>query len=194
MNGVKFAVLAVGLFAASTLRCGSQGASQSAKKSMLEQCGSTEDFGARFYYNPLDPEGRVYPTPGPLIFLPVSSQDVRLGTREGWTLYVTLPELRAVFRVLEVQEISWSDSPYPRQLIVHPFDLPHPHHDSMQVAISCAGGSAVSDIKAAGVCALLSDISKALGNEKARASMAVYQRAVSCLPPQVPTRAPTRPH
>ena len=48
----------------------------------------------RFWYLPPDNDL----TPGPLIFLPVSSQDPRLDTRPAWVLYVSLSDLHNVVR------------------------------------------------------------------------------------------------
>ena len=100
--------------------------------SFLSRAIRAEDVVVRFYYEPMVNEP-TNTSPGPLILMPVSSQDPRLGTRPAWILYVTLADLRRVLQVLDTTPLSWKESPNPKQLVVSGFELPHPHHDSMEV-------------------------------------------------------------
>ena len=68
-----------------------------ADQSVRQHCEVAEDVAIRFWYLPPDNDL----TPGPLIFLPVSSQDPRLDTRPAWVLYVSLSDLHNVVRVLD---------------------------------------------------------------------------------------------
>lgn len=147
--------------------------------SVLERCEQADDVAVRFYYNPMVNEPNF--APGPVIFLPVSPQDPRLGTRPGWSLYITLAELRGVLRVLAQSNLGWKESSSPMRLVVDPFDLPAGHHDSMQVAISCPNGSATAELEAKKVCPLLSEVYGSLGNPKARDAFAHWTGSVDCV-------------
>ncbi|MFZ0233757.1 MAG: hypothetical protein WA211_02905 [Candidatus Acidiferrales bacterium] len=149
------------------------------RESVLERCEQADDVAVRFYYNPMINEPNL--APGPVIFLPVSTQDPRLGTRPGWSLYITLAELRGVLRVLAQSNLEWKESSSPMRLVVDPFDLPAGHHDSMQVAISCPSGSATSEVEAKKVCPLLSEVYSSLGNPKAREAFAHWTGSVNCV-------------
>lgn len=147
--------------------------------SVVDRCEQAEDVVVRFYYNPTINEPNL--SPGPLILLPVSYQDPRLGTRPGWSLYVTLADLRNTLRVLIHANPEWKESESPKQLVVHPFDLPQPHHKSMELAISCPRGSATAEVEAGQVCSWLSKVYGALTNPKARQSFAHWTGSVSCV-------------
>jgi len=147
--------------------------------SVLERCEQADDVAVRFYYNPMVNEPNF--APGPVIFLPVSSQDPRLGTRPGWSLYITLAELRGVLRVLSQSNLEWKESSSPMRLVVDPFDLPAGHHDSMQIAISCPSGSATAEVEARKVCPLLSEVYGSQGNPKAREAFAHWTGSVNCV-------------
>jgi hypothetical protein len=157
----------------------------------VERSVKDEDVVVRFYYNPFVDEP-INISPGPLILMPVSSQDPRLDTRQAWILYVTLPELRDVLRVLSQANLEWKESKAPKQLVVDPFDLPQPHHDSMEVAVTSRWESAVADAEAKRVCGLLSDLSNAVSNTKTRDGLAFYQRTISCLAPETQRSAPSK--
>jgi hypothetical protein len=146
--------------------------------SVVERCGLADDVVVRFYYNPMINEPNV--SPGPLIILPVSSQDPQAGTKSGWLLRITLSDLRSVLQTLVQSNLEWTDSESPRQLVVRGFDLPHPHHDSMEVAVSCPAGSAKAEVEAKQVCGLLSNVSKSMSNPQARDAVTFYGGTVSC--------------
>jgi hypothetical protein len=177
------APLLFGLAFISVLSCQQRPTVQSGKpQSFVERCAKDEDVVVRFYYNPLvHGEGTAH---APLILIPVSSQDPRLGTRPAWILYITLPDLRKALHVLADPQLLWKESLKPKQLVVDPFDLPEPHHDSMEIAVTSTQGSATAEIGAKRACDLLSDISNAVTNARARDSLAFYRRTVSCLPPE----------
>jgi len=174
MLGVILAVIAGGC-----ARSNSRQAQTTAHQSVLERCQRADDVVVRFYYNPAINEPNL--APGPLILLPVSSQDPRLGTRPGWSLYITLPELRSILRVLAQSRLEWRESNGPTRLVVDPFGLPQGHHDSMQVAISCPTGSADTDVKAGSVCPLLSKVYRSLTDAKAREAFAHWTGTVTCV-------------
>ena len=132
----------------------------------------------RFYYNPTINEPSL--SPGPLVVLPVSSQDPQVDTKSGWLLRITLSDLRGVLRTLIQSNREWKDSESPRQLVVRGFDLPNPHHQSMEVAISCSAGSTAAEVETKQVCDLLSNVSESLSSPKAREAMSFYARTVSC--------------
>lgn len=145
---------------------------------MATRCIKAEDVGVRLYYDPLiKGEKTVH---GPCIFLPVSSQDPRLGQRPAWVLYVTLSDLRKELALLAEQQFSWTDSPNPKQLIVDAFDLKLPPHGGMEIVVTCPEGSAVTEVESRKICGLLSDMSKVLRNAKARDSLAFYAKTVYC--------------
>jgi hypothetical protein len=150
-----------------------------AHESVLERCQRADDVTLRFYYNPTINEPNF--SPGPVIFLPVSSQDPRLGTRPGWSLYITLADLRDVLHVLADSHPEWKESDSPKQLVVDPFALPQPHHTSMEVAVSCPTGSATAQVDARRICTLLSQVYGALNNAKARQAFAHWTGNVNCV-------------
>lgn len=151
--------------------------------SFLLHALKAEDVVVRFYYEPMVNEPTNI-SPGPLILMPVSSQDPRLGTKPAWIVFVTLTDLRRVLQVLAQAPLSWKESPSPRQLVVEPFALPNPHHDSMEVAVTTSNESATAELKASRVCNMLADLSNAITNMKARDGITFYRRTVSCLPPE----------
>lgn len=184
--------LVFGLAFISLVSCQQRAAVQRDKpQSFVERCAQDEDVAVRFYYNPMLNEPNISITPGPLILLPASSQDPRLGTRAAWILYVTIADLRNALHVLAGPQFLWKESPNPKQLVVDPFDLPQPHHDSMEIAVTSSHGSATTEIDAKRVCELLSDISNTVTNAKARDSLRFYQRTVSCLPPGTQSSPPS---
>jgi len=136
------------------------------RESVARRCERAEDVAVRFYYNPVINQPNL--SPGPLIFLPVSSQDPRVNTRPAWILYVTHPDLRSVLGVLTQSNLEWKESSAVIRLVVDPFDLPQGHHDSMEVAISCPAGSATAEVDAEHACGLLSSVSESLSSPKAR--------------------------
>lgn len=149
------------------------------RESAFQRCERADDVVLRFYYNPMVNEPNF--SPGPLILLPVSYQDPRLGTRPGWSLFVTLSDLRSVLNVLDNLHSEWKESDSPRQLVVDPSALPQPHHTSMEVAVSCPTGSATTEVEAKQVCPLLSQVYGALKNEKARGAFAHWTGNVTCV-------------
>jgi hypothetical protein len=159
-------------------------------QSFVDRSVKDEDVVVRFYYNPMIDEP-INISPGPLILMPVSSQDPRLDTRQAWILYVMLPELRNVLRVLRQANLEWEESKMPKQLVVDPFDLPQPHHDSMEVAVTNQSESATTEVQAKRVCGLLSDISNVVSNTKTQDGLAFYQRTISCLAPEAQRSAPS---
>lgn len=72
--------------------------------------------------------------------MPVSSQDPRLGTSTAWILYVTIADQRRMLHVLAGPQVLWKESPIPKQLVVDTSDLPEPHHDTMEVAVTSVTG------------------------------------------------------
>lgn len=179
MKKTKF-TFAVLLLAAAVCGCRrTQRAPQSGTHgSVVERCELAEDVAVRFYYNPMIHEPNV--SPGPLIVLPVSSQDTQVGTKSGWLLRITLSDLRNMLRTLVQSNLEWKDSDSPKQLVVEPFGLPQPHHHSMEVAVSCPTESATAEVEAKQVCGLLSDVSKSLSSPKARDAVSFYAGTVSC--------------
>lgn len=179
MRTTKFIITTLLLATALYGVLGAQPASQTGTHgSVLERCERAEDVAVRLYYNPMINQPNL--SPGPLIFLPVSSQDPRLDTRPAWILYVTHQDLRSVLSVLAEASLEWKESNVPIRLVVDPFDLPQRHHDSMQVAVSCPTGSATAEIEAKQVCGLLSNVSKSLGSPQARDAVTFYAGTVSC--------------
>lgn len=156
------------------------------RSSFLQRSMKAEDVVVRFYYEPSTDEPPNI-SPGPLILMPVSSQDPRLGTRPAWILYVTLVDLRRGLQVLGKTPLLWKGSARPKQLVVDPFDLPNPHHSSMEIAVTTSDESATAELEANHVCKLLSDLSDAVTSVKARDGIAFYRRTVSCLPPETKT-------
>lgn len=69
----------------------------------------------------------------------------------------------------------------PKQLVVDASDLPEPHHDSMEVAVTSSLGAAIAEIEAKQVCDLLSEISNAVSDTKTPDSLGFYQRTIYCL-------------
>ncbi len=139
-------------------------------QSVLQRCETTDDVTVRFYYNP----GPDDLSPGPLILLPASSQDPRLGTRPGWTLYLTLSDLRSVLRVLERSELKWKEFDAPKQLVVDPFQLPHLERGTMEISVSYPRGSATAELELKRVCPLLSDVYNSVSDSKSRSSMSPW--------------------
>lgn len=178
MKTTKFIITILLLATALYGALGAEPASQTGTGSVLERCERAEDVALRFYYNPMINQPNL--SPGPLIFLPVSSQDPRLDTRPAWILYVTHQDLRSVLSVLAEASLEWKESNVPIRLVVDAFDLPQRHHDSMQVAVSCPTGSATAEIEAKQVCRLLSNISNSLNSPKAREALSFYAGTVSC--------------
>lgn len=180
MNKSKFVIPVLLLAAAAYSVVRAQPRTQpGAHQSVLKRYLRTDDVALRFYYNPMVNEPNL--SPGPVIFLPVSSQDPRLGTRPGWSLYITLADLRNVLEVLVNSHLAWKESDSPRQLVVDPFALPQPHHTSMEVAVSCPTGSAAAEVDAPRVCPLLSEVYGALANPRARQAFAHWTGSVDCV-------------
>lgn len=179
-NKAKFLIPALLVAAAAYSAVPAQPKSQKGthESSVVESCERAEDVAVRFYYNPMINQPNL--SPGPLIFLPVSSQDPRLDTRPAWILYVTHAELRSVLDVLNRSNLEWKESNVPTRLVVDPFDLPPGHHDSMQVAITCPTGSATAEVEAKQACGLLSEVARSLSRPKAREAMSFYAGTVSC--------------
>ena len=164
--------------------CGCAGRSsvkpqRATQESVLVRCEQADDVVVRFYYSPMINEPNL--SPGPMILLPVSSQDSRVNTRPGWSMYLTLPQLRSVLRVLAQSNLEWKESSAPTRLVVDPFDLPLGHHDSMQVAISYPSGSASAEVQASKVCPLLSEVYRTLSDPKAREAFAHWTGSVACV-------------
>jgi hypothetical protein len=146
-------------------------------QSVLERCEAADDVALRFWYLPPDTNS----SPGPLILLPVSSQDPRLDTRPGWSLYVSLSDLHDVVRTLARSHLEWKESSAPEQLVVDPLQLPQLDRHTMEVAISYPNGSATARVKTDRICPLLSDVYSALVSPKARESMALWTGNVDCV-------------
>jgi hypothetical protein len=143
-----------------------------------QTCATEPDVSIRLYYNPMvKGEGTAH---SPCIFLPVSVEDPRLGTRPAWILYDSLSDVQAVLKLLSNQHFDWMESPDRAKLVVEPFELPQPQHTSMQIAVGCPHRSATTQVRQEQICALLSDISKLLENPKAKQSFDTYRRSVSC--------------
>jgi hypothetical protein len=145
---------------------------------MPSACSTEPDVAIRLYYNPLvQGEGKAH---SPCILLPVSAEDPRLGMRPAWILYDLHADIRAVVSLLSRQQLQWNVTPTRMKLVVEPFDLPGPQHNSMQIAVTCPLGSAVTDVPPKQICTLLSNISNALSNSEARASFEFYRQTISC--------------
>jgi hypothetical protein len=177
-------LLASGIAALSLGSCRPRAEPQaSTQQRLIEKCEGDEDVAVRLYYDPFRPGDKLYWPRPPLIFLPVSSRDPRLNTRPAWILYVTFPQLRRVLHVLENPKFSWEESDIPRKLVVDPFDLPKTHLESMEVAVACSHGSAVTRVESQNICSFLSDISGVLDNKVARDNFSFYMGTLSCPPP-----------
>jgi hypothetical protein len=158
--------------------CGTRQLPQgSAPQTVLELCEVAEDVGVRFWYLPPNTNA----SPGPLIFLPVSSQDPRLDSRLAWVLYVSASDLHKVVRVLERSRLEWNESNISKQLIVDPLQLPRIDRHTMEIAVTYINGSATSEPKAERICPLLSNVYAALGSSKAREAMAFWTGNVGCV-------------
>jgi hypothetical protein len=139
-------------------------------QSVLQRGETADDVTVRFYYNP----GPDDISPGPLILLPASSQDPRLGTRPGWILYLTLSDLRSVLRVLERSELKWKESGAAKQLVVDPFQLPHLDRGTMEISVSYPRGSATAELELKQACPLLSDVYNSVSDSKSRSSLSPW--------------------
>lgn len=149
-------------------------------ESTLVRCARAEDIVVRFWYSvPYGEEPNI--AAGPLILLPVSSQDTRLDTRPRWSMYVTLPELRAVIGVLNRSNLNWEESSGARRLVVDPLDLPKLGRERMEVALSCPVGSASTVLAGSQACPFLRNIYYALPDAKARDTMALWGGNVNCI-------------
>jgi hypothetical protein len=151
----------------------------SKRQAVVERCDEAQDVVIRFYYNPAINEPDL--SPGPLIVLPVSSQDPQVGTKSGWILRIALSDLHRLLGVLARSSLGWNESDAPRQLVVDLFGLPQSHHQSMEVAVSCPAGSATAEVEAKRVCPLLSEVYKSLTDPKARDSMTFWTGSVTCV-------------
>jgi hypothetical protein len=178
----------LGLIFVSVLSCQQSPNTQHTTDSLVRRAVDDEDVVVRFYYNPLlHGQGTAH---APLVLMAASSQDPRLGTRSAWILYVSLGDLRRALSFLTSAEIRWKESAERQKLVVEALELPQPHHDSMQIAITSSLGSATAEIDSAKVCYILSGISDAVTNVKARDSLVFYQRTVFCLPPETQRNTP----
>jgi hypothetical protein len=179
MKATKF-IITMSLLAAATYAgiCARSPPQSETRQSVVERSKTQADVAVRLYYNPMINQPDL--SPGPLILLPVSSQDPRLDTRPAWILYVTHMELRSVLGVLAQSNLEWKESSVSTRLVVDPFDLPGGHHDSMQVAVGYPTGSATAEVEAKQVCGLLSNVSESLSSPKAREAVSFYARTVSC--------------
>jgi len=157
--------------------------SESQRGTFLTRAIKAEDVVVRFYYEPMIDEPTNI-SPGPLILMPVSTQDPRLGTKPAWILYVTLADLRRELQVLAEEPLTWKESRRSKELVVDGFALPNPHHSSMEIAVTTSDESAIAELEASHVCKVLSDLSNAITSVKARDGIAFYRRTVSCLPPE----------
>jgi hypothetical protein len=154
------------------------------QSSLVGRCAEDEDVRLRFFYLdiPVTDSRTVGFPPSPLVIIPASSEDPGLNTRPAWILYVAFPQLRSVMRFLENPKFSWEESSAPRKLVVDPFDLPKTHFESMEVAVSCSHGSAITRVKSQDICPFLSDVSEVLNNKLARDNFAHFMVQYSCSP------------
>lgn len=178
MQNLRGIVLSVGLVLAASAISLIAFSAYNNKSEVATACSTQADVSIRLYYNPMaQGEGKAH---SPCIFLPVSMEDPRLGTRSAWILYDELNDIQSVLRILSRQQLDWHESPARMRLVVEPFDLPQPQHTSMEVAVACPRGSAVAQVKKEQICPLLSEISKVLVNSTAKESFDFYRRSVSC--------------
>jgi len=177
MSKVKSMVGLVILLAAWLSNCANAIAQGKSSQSVLERGELAEDVAVRFWYLPPDTDS----SPGPLILLPVSSQDPRLDTRPAWVLYASLSDLHNVVRVLAQSHLDWKESKASKQLVVDPTQLPQLDRHTMEVVISYPNGSATARVKTDRICPLLSDVYSALVSVKARESMAFWTGNVDCV-------------
>jgi hypothetical protein len=159
-----------------------------ADQSVLQHCEVAEDVAIRFWYLPPDADL----TPGPLIFLPVSSQDPRLDTRPAWVLYVSLADLHNVVRVLDRSHLEWKESSVPEKLIVDPLQLPQLDGHTMEIAVSYPNGSAITNVKTERVHPVIASVYCALVSAKARESMTVWSGNVDCVAKSYQTILPPK--
>ena len=154
------------------------GLTKAKSESSLKMCLQEPDVGVRLYYNPLvNGEGTAHQ---PCIFLPVSSEDPRLGTRPAWILYVSFADVRKVLEYLDSQEFAWKESGAPTPIVVDAFDLPQPQHDALQIVVTCPHGSAEVQVPQARICSFVSGLSKVLTDPKSRDRFAFYERTIYC--------------
>jgi hypothetical protein len=145
------------------------------------------DIAVRFWYLPVDDNF----SPGPIILLPVSSQDPRLDTRPGWILYLSLSDMHNVIRILLQSHLQWAESAASEQLVVDPLQLPTFDHQTMQIAISYPNVSAEAKIKTERICPLVSDVYGVLKSPKARESMAFWAGSINCIMKSDQASSPT---
>jgi hypothetical protein len=156
--------------------CTNAPVSATADQSVLSHSQSDCDVAIRFWALPPNPDT----IQGPLVLLPVSSQDPRLDTKPAWTLYVRLSDLHSVARALADSKLQWKESNQPQKMIVDPLQLPHLHRDTMQIAISYPAGSAEAEVTGDGVQLVLSKAYCALESQKARENMRVWTGPIEC--------------
>jgi hypothetical protein len=143
-------------------------------------CLQEHDVGVRLYYDPIvNGEATGHQ---PCIFLPVSSEDPRLGTRPAWILYVSFADVQKVLEYLDSQAFAWKASAAPTRIVVDAFDLPEPQHDALEIVVTCPRGSAEIQVPQARICGFISGLSKVLTDQKSRERFAHYERTINCEP------------
>lgn len=147
------------------------------------QWEKAQDIGVRFWYVPTDSDS----TQGPLIFLPVSSQDPRLDTRPAWVLYVSLTDMHKLLETLAQSQLKWKESAIPQKLIVDPLSLPKLDGRAMEIEVAQPSISTIARVDYPRVGRpLMARVYCGLTSTKARESMAVWFDAPQCGPKSHP--------
>jgi hypothetical protein len=170
----------------SILMSGHRSGQEIPNRSGLTHLQETKDVGVRLWYLPPNTDL----TPGPLIFLPVSSQDPRLDTKDSWILYVSFSDIHNVLQVLAKSNLEWRESREPIQLIVDYLNLPRLDGHSMDIAVSSPNGSATAKIAHDRVQSLISRLYCGLTSSRARESLAIWSGTFDCAV-EPPRLAPT---
>jgi len=77
--------------------------------------------------------------------------------------------------------MPWKEIPSQIKVLVAPFELPQPHHNFMQIALSCPAGSATTEVQSQDVCPLMLEVENSLPSPKARDAFRFYKETINCL-------------
>lgn len=160
----------------------------SGRPQVLDDALKADDVAVRFYYSPIvNGSGKYH---APIVVLPVSTQDPRLGTRPELSLYVTLTDLRLIINALSNSQLHWRQSPHPTLLLVHPSQLP-PQHLSMEIVVTTPEQSTTAEVEPGKICVVLEKVVNAPLDAQARDILAFYRDTVNCPRPRDDTSKET---
>jgi hypothetical protein len=140
-------------------------AATATRETGLLACSVDREAAVRFYYTPANPDHVYYP----LVFRPVQRSDPRLDTvpllPEGRTAYISIQDMRHLFRALVAVHLSWHISKavvpfaYFKKLVALP--------PGVQVLVVCSKGSATAQVHPREVCNALKPLDAALNTPRA---------------------------